>query len=218
MSKNILTHKPMAQVKVTCFYGPRKIGIKGSSTNHRGLDMGGTATALKAAASGKVIANGWNNARGWFLEIRINERTTYFYQHMAKRSSLKIGASVKSGQIVGAKGATGLPGMSPHLHMEIRVNGNPVNPLPYMVASYQSMPIVHTISPIKSNAETVWPLEAKRLQEHLKKMGLYKGNIDGKPEKKTGDAIAAFQKKYKLTQDRKFGPACRKKLNQLGYK
>lgn len=218
MSKNILTHKPMAQVKVTCFYGPRNIGVKGASTNHKGLDMGGTATALKAAADGKVIANGWNSARGYHIEVEIKKGLTYFYQHMKNKSPLKIGTTVKSGQTVGTKGATGLPGMSPHLHMEIRVNGSPVDPLPYLIASYKSMPVVHTISPIKSNAETVWILEAKRLQEHLKKMKLYTGNIDGKPEAKTGAAIKAFQKKYKLTQDKIFGPACRKKLNQLGYK
>lgn len=218
MSKNILTAKPMAQVKVTCFYGPRKISVAGSSTNHKGLDMGGTATALKAAAKGKVIANGWNNARGWYLEVRINKTTTYFYQHMAKKSSLKVGTSVKSGQTVGTKGASGLPGMSAHLHMEIRVNGIPVDPLPYLVASYKSMPVVHAIKPIKSNAETVWPLEVKRLQEDLKALKLYTGKTDGKPEKRTGDGIEAFQRKYKLKRDRKFGPACRAKLHKLGYK
>lgn len=218
MGKDILTCKPMSQVKVTCFFGPRKINIAGSTTKHKGLDMGGTATALKAAANGKVVANGWNSARGWFIEVRITSGFTYFYQHMKKKSSLRVGASVKSGQVVGTKGATGLPGMSPHLHMEIRVNGNPVDPLPYIAASFKSMPVVHTITRMKSNATTVWILEVKRLQENLKKMKLYSGAIDGKPEAKTEQAIDAFQKKYGLKRDKSFGPSCRKKMNTLGYK
>lgn len=208
----------MSQTKVTSFYGPRNTGIAGASTNHKGLDLGGTGTTIYAVADGKVVAAGYNPVRGWYVEIQINRSTTAFYQHMKYKSYYKKGQTVKAGSTIGVKGASGLKGMSPHLHIEIRVNGSPVDPLPYFIASYNSMPIQHTIKKMKSNTETIWILEAKRLQENLKKMELYSGNIDGKPEGKTDKAIRTFQKKYKLTVDGSFGPACIKKINQLGYK
>lgn len=216
MSKKLLTAKPLNQIKVTSFYGPRKIGVIGSSTNHKGLDINGSSNALRAAAKGRVIANGWTDARGWFIEVKVTRTKSYLYQHMKKKSRFAVGEKVKSGQKIGIKGATGSTG-GPHLHMEIRYRGKPVDPLPYFIASYKSKSIVHTIQPIHSNADTVWILEVKRLQEHLKRMKLYKGAIDGKPEKRTGDGIEAFQKKYHLQRDRTFGPACRAKLHELGY-
>lgn len=217
MSKNLLTAKPMSQIKVTSFYGPRKLNIIGASANHKGLDINSQSNTLKAAAKGKVIANGWSNARGWFIEVKITKSISYLYQHMKRKSKMAVGAKVKSGQKIGIKGSTGAAG-GPHLHMEIRRKGKPVDPLPYLIASYKSIPIVHTIQPITSNTDTVWILEVKRLQEHLKQMKLYKGNIDGKPERRTGDGIKAFQRKYKLQIDGKFGPVCRAKLHELGYK
>ena len=196
MIKNLLTAKPLDKMKVTSFYGPRKLNITSASTNHKGLDINSSSNTLRAAAKGRVIANSWNSARGWFIEVKINNNISYLYQHMKKKSRLAVGTKVKSGQKVGIKGATGVTG-GPHLHMEIRRKGKPVDPLPYLIASYRSMPIVHTIQPITSNTDAVWILEVKRLQEILKHMKLYKGNIDGKPEKRTGDGIKAFQRKYK---------------------
>lgn len=217
MSKNRLTAKPLDPIMVTSFYGPRKIAVPGASTDHRGLDINSSSSLLRAAAKGRVTANGWSSARGWFIEVRINKNISYLYQHMKKKSRLAVGTKVKSGQKIGIKGATGITG-GPHLHMEIRRKGKPVDPLPYFIASYRSTPIIHTIQPIRSNSDTVWILEVKRLQEHLKQMKLYKGRIDGKPEKRTGDGIEAFQRKYHLQVDRKFGPACRAKLHELGYR
>lgn len=217
MSKHLLTAKPMEQIRVTSFYGARRLNIIGASTNHKGLDINSRSNTLRAAAKGKVTANGWNNARGWFIEVKVTKSISYLYQHMKRQSRLAVGTKVKSGQKIGIKGATGSAGGA-HLHMEIRRKGKPVDPLPYLIASYKSMPIVHTIQTITSNTDTVWVLEVKRLQELLKQMKLYKGNIDGKPEKRTGDGIEAFQKKYKLQRDRKFGPACRAKLHELGYR
>lgn len=217
MSKKLLTAKPLDQIKVVSFYGTRKTNVAGASTNHKGLDINSSSNVLRAAAEGRVTANGWSNARGWFIEVKVTKNISYLYQHMKKKSRLAVGAKVKSRQKIGIKGATGITG-GPHLHMEIRKKGKPVDPLPYLIASYKSMPVVHTVEPVHSNSDPVWILEVKRLQEHLKEMRLYRGKIDGKPEKRTGDGIEAFQRKYKLKRDRKFGPACRAKLHKLGYK
>ncbi len=205
MSKDIFTSKPMAQMKVTCFYGPRNINVAGSSTFHRGIDMGGTAEKLLAVAKGKVIENFYNNARGWCVEIRIRKNITVFYQHMAKKSALKVGSYVESGKIVGYKGNTGLKGMASHLHFEVRVKGEPVDPLPFFIHSFKGMPVVNSITCSNNNANTVWVLEAKTMQAKLKKYKFYTGKVDGKPQEKTKIAIMKFQKSMGLVVDGVFG-------------
>lgn len=218
MKKSILKYKPMKTIKVTSFFGRRSLNVSGSSKIHKALDLGGSSMSIYAVAPGTIVANGYHAVRGWYAELKINKTTTVFYQHMARRCKWKKGTGLKAGARIGTKGSSGLKGIAPHLHLEIRVNGTPVDPLPYFIASYKSVEIKHNIKQMKSNTDSVWVLEVKRLQEILKKMRLYKGTVDGKPEKRTDEAIRAFQRKYSLKADGTFGPACRRKLHELGYR
>ena len=95
-------------------------------------------------------------------------------------------------------------GASLHLHMEIIVDGIPVNPLPFIIDSFASMEIKHTIS----KKSTQWVLEIKRLQECLKELGYYKGKIDGRVGDQMTEAIGKFQKAHGLTVDKSFGKEC----------
>ncbi|MCU7379727.1 peptidoglycan DD-metalloendopeptidase family protein [Clostridiales Family XIII bacterium ASD5510] len=217
MSKKILKHKPISGTKVTCLYGKRNLSLKTASKNHKGWDMGGSGTKLYAVVTGRIVSKGYNSARGYFVELRINSTTTAFYQHMRAACKYAVGKTVKVGTVIGYKGSTGAS-TAPHLHFEIRVKGTPVDPRPYFIASFKSTNIAHTLSYKKNNATTQWVLENKRLQESLKKMGLYDGLIDGLYENKTRSAVKKFQRKHGLTRDGSFGPKCLKKYKALGYK
>lgn len=216
-SKKILKHKPLSGTKVTCLYGKRKLSLKTASTNHKGWDLGGSGTSLYAVAAGTITRRGYNAARGYYVELRISSTVRAFYQHMRSSGKYPVGAKVKAGTVLGYKGSTGAS-TAPHLHFEIRVNGVPVDPRPYFIASFKSTNISHTLSYKKNNMTTQWVLENKRLQESLKKMKWYTGNIDGLFETRTRSAVKKFQKKYGLAQDGSFGPKCLKKYKQLGYK
>ncbi|MGL4571613.1 MAG: peptidoglycan DD-metalloendopeptidase family protein [Clostridium sp.] len=100
--------------------------------NHNGLDIAGnTGDPVMAALDGKVKnvfyeRDGYGNVVILEHEGGIETR----YAHMSKTEA-SIGETVKKGDIVGRIGSTGRS-TGPHLHFEVRVNGNPVNPEKYI--------------------------------------------------------------------------------------
>lgn len=211
--KNILKAKCTKDMRVTSFYGNRNTGIEGASTYHLGIDMGGhnyKTEPVLAVMDGIVSDSYFNKARGWVVTVyhglyTIDGKTSNIYtlyQHLAEQGLPKE-TKVKAGDKVGQMGNTGT-GASLHLHMEIIVDGIPVNPLPFIIDSFDSMEIKHTIS----KKSTQWVLEIKRLQECLKELGYYKGKIDGRVGDQMVEAIGKFQKAHGLTVDKSFGKEC----------
>ena len=99
---------------------------------HKGLDIGGPrGTIVVAAADGVVIFRGANTGYGLMVEIDHGYGVSTIYAHL---SSIKIelGQQVKRGQIIGTIGSTGRA-TGPHLHYEVRINGEPVNPMYFIV-------------------------------------------------------------------------------------
>jgi murein DD-endopeptidase MepM/ murein hydrolase activator NlpD len=95
---------------------------------HAGIDVSAPSGAqLVATGSGKIIVAGVRGGYGNCVMIDHGDGLVSVYAHM-KSISVKVGQGVISGQTVGYVGSTGLS-TGPHLHFEIRVNGNPVNPL-----------------------------------------------------------------------------------------
>ncbi len=98
---------------------------------HTGLDIASsTGSPIKAAASGTVTFAGWKGSYGNLLVITHSNGVQTYYGHCSKLY-VSAGQKVSQGQKVAAVGSTG-NSTGPHLHLEIRINGTPVNPQNYL--------------------------------------------------------------------------------------
>jgi murein DD-endopeptidase MepM/ murein hydrolase activator NlpD len=98
---------------------------------HEGIDIGAaTGTPIHAAASGTVIYAGWESGYGNLVVIDHGGGLATAYGHQSAIATSN-GASVSQGQVIGYVGCTGHC-FGPHLHFEVRVNGQPVDPLRYL--------------------------------------------------------------------------------------
>ncbi len=118
-----------AQGKITSKYGKRTHPITGKESFHTGIDIAGsTGNNIIASLSGKVVSSGWyNSVYGNVIIINHGNNIQTFYAHLDK-TLVKKGQDVKAGDVVGKMGSTGLS-TGPHLHFEIRINGEHVDPL-----------------------------------------------------------------------------------------
>lgn len=118
--------------RITSPYGPRNTGLKGASTNHKGVDIGGVGydTKVLAAKAGVVITSTYSNSYGNYVVISHGRGNTTLYAHMSSRS-VKEGDTVTQGQVIGVTGNTGIS-YGAHLHYEITEGGVRVNPLDYL--------------------------------------------------------------------------------------
>jgi murein DD-endopeptidase MepM/ murein hydrolase activator NlpD len=115
---------------ITSPYGPRCLP-NGDCSFHPGIDIGvPSGTPIKAAAAGTVIYSGWMEGYGNLVVIDHGNGLATAYAHQSSIAAGN-GASVAQGQVIGYSGCTGYC-FGPHLHFEVRVNGEPVNPLNYL--------------------------------------------------------------------------------------
>ncbi len=115
--------------RITSYYGFRILQGYGADF-HTGIDIAGnTGDPILAAIGGTVELAGWNGDYGLCVIVR-NGDAEYYYGH-ASVLLVKRGESVKQGQPIARVGSTGFA-TGPHLHFEIRVHGQPVDPLPYL--------------------------------------------------------------------------------------
>ncbi len=120
---------------ITSPFGTRTHPIFKRKIFHSGIDIGAPyGTPIRAANSGRVIFVGWYNGYGKVVIINHGQingiPTTTLYAHMSS-TSVKQGANIAKGDIVGRVGTTGYS-TGPHLHFEVRQKGNPVNPLNFI--------------------------------------------------------------------------------------
>jgi len=116
---------------ITSPFGYRIHPILGYRKLHTGVDFGvAYGTPIHAADSGTVIYATWMSGYGNVIVIDHGRGISTLYAH---QSSLAVGngARVARGQVVGYVGSTGFS-TGPHLHFEVRVNGNPVDPMGYL--------------------------------------------------------------------------------------
>ena len=126
--------KPI-QGRITSPFGWRTHPIFNSKSFHSGVDIGGpNLGAIRASNSGKVIYSGWYGGYGKVVIVEhgiVNGKPiTTLYAHM-NSIAVSNGQRVTKGQIVGYEGTTGYS-TGPHCHFEVRVNGQPNNPLNYI--------------------------------------------------------------------------------------
>lgn len=125
--------------RITSAFGDRVAPCRGCSSYHRGLDFdAGYGAPVGAIADGIVTAVGRSSSFGYRVEVEhvINgQKVLSLYAHMIDNSSvLQVGDPVVAGEVVGALGNTGLS-TGPHLHLEIHIDGVPVDPFAWLVAN-----------------------------------------------------------------------------------
>jgi murein DD-endopeptidase MepM/ murein hydrolase activator NlpD len=98
---------------------------------HQGIDIGvPTGTPIHAAAAGTVIYCGWEEGYGNFVVLDNGGDLATAYGHQSS-IAVTCGQHVNQGDVIGYTGCTGHC-TGPHLHFEVRINGNPVDPLGYL--------------------------------------------------------------------------------------
>lgn len=109
-------------------FGWRMNPFGGRGDFHTGLDISAHyGTRIAAAASGRVVYTGWMSGYGKVVVIEHGNGYTTLYAHCS-RLLCSPGQTVNRGDVIAAVGATGRA-TGAHLHFEVRINGNPVNPL-----------------------------------------------------------------------------------------
>ncbi|NLO89861.1 MAG: peptidoglycan DD-metalloendopeptidase family protein [Clostridia bacterium] len=116
---------------ITSDYGSRVHPILGVRKLHTGIDIGAPSGAgVYSAGSGVVIHAGWLGAYGNTVVVDHGGGIATLYGHLSS-ISVREGQAVGNQDRIGSVGSTGLS-TGPHLHFEVRVNGNPVSPWGYL--------------------------------------------------------------------------------------
>ena len=126
--------KPI-QGRITSNFGWRTHPVFNTRSFHSGIDIGGPNYGeIRASNSGKVIYSGWYGGYGKVVILEhgvVNGKPiTTLYAHMST-ILVSNGQKVNKGQVIGKEGTTGYS-TGPHCHFEVRVNGQPNNPLNYI--------------------------------------------------------------------------------------
>ncbi len=100
---------------------------------HAGLDLAAPyGSPVLAAAAGSVIYAGRYYGYGKMIDVRGRGDVVTRYAHLSSIDrGIKPGQHVTAGEVLGAIGTTG-EAHGPHLHFEVRVDGRPENPSPFL--------------------------------------------------------------------------------------
>lgn len=116
---------------ITSYFGLRQHPVLGVRKMHTGIDFGvPTGTTVRAAASGEVLLAEWVSGYGKTVVIDHGNGLSTLYAHNSMLL-VSAGQPVKQGQAIAKSGATGLAS-GPNVHFEVRKNGTPVDPLPWL--------------------------------------------------------------------------------------
>lgn len=126
-------------------FGMRVHPVLGGYRAHKGIDLpASTGTPIRATADGVVGKADWFGGYGLFVELEHGANMETRYGHMS-RIAVAEGQSVRKGDIIGYVGTTGRS-TGPHLHYEVRIAGEAVNPMPYMQSDMSRMLAANTIT------------------------------------------------------------------------
>jgi len=105
--------------------------VRSGGRRHKGIDLATPeGTPVVATASGQTTFSGWQSAYGNIIIINHGKGLETAYAHL-KRCLKRAGEYVRRGDKIGLVGATG-NATGPHLHYEVRQDGVPVNPKPWL--------------------------------------------------------------------------------------
>ena len=119
---------PLSSARLTSSFGYRTHPLHGGSRMHAGVDLAApTGTPVQATADGVVTSAGWRGGYGILVSLGHGGGVQTRYAHLSA-IAVRPGTSVRAGDVIGYVGSTG-NSTGPHLHYELRVNGQAVNPM-----------------------------------------------------------------------------------------
>ncbi|MBR4400951.1 MAG: peptidoglycan DD-metalloendopeptidase family protein [Synergistes sp.] len=119
------------QGTINSSFGTRTHPVFKTKVTHTGIDIGAPkGTPVGAAEAGEVLYTGWMRGYGQVVIIDHGSNLTTVYAHLSKIETQE-NARVKRGGVIGRVGSTGIT-TGNHLHFEVRVNGNAINPMNYL--------------------------------------------------------------------------------------
>jgi murein DD-endopeptidase MepM/ murein hydrolase activator NlpD len=129
---SVPSRMPVGGVTLTSDYGMRTHPVLGGRRNHKGVDLAGpTGTPVYATADGLVSKAEPFSSYGNYIQIEHGGELQTRYAHLSGYA-VSAGQRVHKGDLIGFIGTTGRS-TGPHLHYEVRIAGEAVNPVPYMM-------------------------------------------------------------------------------------
>lgn len=129
---------PVAVSHMSSGFGMRTHPVLGGRRGHKGIDLAApTGTPIRATADGVVEMAEWFSSYGLYVQLDHGAAMETRYGHMS-RIAVAQGQQVRKGDVIGYVGSTGRS-TGPHLHYEVRVSGDAVNPLPYMQGNSEKL-------------------------------------------------------------------------------
>lgn len=138
--RSVLPHVPLkaplpGDLEVTSSFGPRIDPFLGRPALHTGVDLRGAyGDAIRATAPGRVSFAGVMGGYGNLVEIDNGNGLSTRYAHLSS-IDVRVGETVGTGTVVGHIGDTGRA-TGPHLHYEVRIDGQPVDPERFLRAGF----------------------------------------------------------------------------------
>jgi len=130
---SVPSRMPVDGVRLSSSYGMRTHPVLGGRRAHNGVDLAQAAgTPVYATADGRVARADYWGSYGNYIQIEHGGELQTRYAHLSG-FEVVAGEQVVKGQLIGYIGSTGRS-TGPHLHYEVRVAGQPVDPRPYMFA------------------------------------------------------------------------------------
>ncbi len=130
-ANGVLTFPVPSYYGVTSEYGWRGDPFSGGQSFHMGIDLGaGMGAPVLAAGDGRIILQEYHWSYGNYVVIDHGNGLSTVYAHMSAFTK-PFGSVVKAGEQIGAIGTTGAS-TGPHLHFEVRVNGQHTQPRGYL--------------------------------------------------------------------------------------
>ena len=128
---SIPSGNPSVIPEMSSRFGYRSDPFTGGGAMHSGIDFKGAhGSPILAAADGVVSFSGWRGGYGRCIEVTHGNGLITRYAHMSALVAT-VGQPVKRGQKIGAMGSTGRS-TGTHLHFEVRINGQAVDPAKFL--------------------------------------------------------------------------------------
>ncbi|MGH1558809.1 M23 family metallopeptidase [Caulobacter segnis] len=131
-----LMRTPVEGARITSSFGPRVHPVLGYTRMHKGTDFAvPIGTAVYASGDGVVDFVGPHGGHGDFVRIQHKDGVETAYAHLSRYApGVLVGAVVRQGQPIAFSGNTGLSS-GPHLHYEVIVRGEQVDPMGFQTTS-----------------------------------------------------------------------------------